>query len=90
MRRRSLGRVLMSWWHMGAFRAAPRAERLVTTLHQLSTPGALAATVHHPVQVLPEVLLDRLIAIVIWFPPGRLSVRDTIGASRRSIPFRRW
>ena len=28
-----------------AFRAAPRAERLVTTLHQLSTPGALAATV---------------------------------------------
>ena len=28
-----------------AFRAAPRAESLVTTLHQLSTPGALAATV---------------------------------------------
>ena len=28
-----------------AFRAAPRAERVVTTLHQLSTPGALAATV---------------------------------------------
>ncbi len=27
------------------FRAAPRADRLVTTLHQLSTPGALAATV---------------------------------------------
>ena len=26
------------------FRAAPRADRLVTTLHQLSTPGALAAT----------------------------------------------
>ena len=28
-----------------AFRAAPRAERVVTTVHQLSTPGALAATV---------------------------------------------
>ena len=27
------------------FRAAPRTDRLVTTLHQLSTPGALAATV---------------------------------------------
>lgn len=27
------------------YRAAPRAGRLVTTLHQLSTPGALAATV---------------------------------------------
>ena len=27
------------------FRAAPRARRLVTTLHQLSVPGALAATV---------------------------------------------
>ncbi len=27
------------------FRAAPRVGRLVTTLHQLSTPGALAATV---------------------------------------------
>ena len=26
------------------FRAAPRTDRLVTTLHQLSTPGALAAT----------------------------------------------
>ncbi|MDE0187510.1 MAG: leucyl aminopeptidase [bacterium] len=28
-----------------AYRAAPRTESLVTTLHQVSTPGALAATV---------------------------------------------